>query len=182
MISPLARAAAAKRSESVTSRRVAVPRPPHHVGVNVGVYGTIATLAPAPRTGIGTTWCSSRRGGTRTAERLQAPLADVERVRADEDFTRRVRVLLDRDRELLDRLADGPPDDRTKAVDMTDRPVERVLTRKGFNEMLRDAPPPTVDDVSITNDGRRLDSKEAVLELFAQLDAELAAETAAAGE
>lgn len=65
---------------------------------------------------------------------------------------------------------------------MTDRPVERVLTRKEFNEMLRDAPPPTADDVSITNDGRRLDSKEAVLEFFAQLDAELAAETAAAGE
>jgi hypothetical protein len=65
---------------------------------------------------------------------------------------------------------------------VTDRPVERVLTRKEFNEMLRDAPPPTVDDVSITIDGRRLDSKEAVLEFFAQLDAELAAETAAAGE
>jgi hypothetical protein len=65
---------------------------------------------------------------------------------------------------------------------VTDRPVERVLTRKEFNEMLRDAPPPTTDDVSITNDGRRLDSKEAVLEYFAQLDTELAAETAAAGE
>lgn len=65
---------------------------------------------------------------------------------------------------------------------MTDRPVERILTREEFNEMLRDAPPPTTDDVSITNDGRRLDSKKAVLEFFAQLDAELAAKTAAAGE
>jgi hypothetical protein len=46
-------------------------------------------------------------------ERVQALLADVERVRADEDFIRRVRVLLDRDGELLDRLAVGPPDDRT---------------------------------------------------------------------
>ena len=46
-------------------------------------------------------------------DRLQALVADVERVRADEDFMRRVRVLLDRDRELLERLAEGPPGDRT---------------------------------------------------------------------
>jgi len=38
--------------------------------------------------------------------------------------------------------------------------------------MLRDAPPPTDDDVSITLDGRRLDSKEAVIAIFAELDAE----------
>jgi hypothetical protein len=50
--------------------------------------------------------------------------------------------------------------------------VIRVLTRDEFNEMLRDAPPPTIDDVSITHDGRRLDSKEAVLEFIAELDAE----------
>jgi hypothetical protein len=47
------------------------------------------------------------------SERLQALLADVERVRADEDFMRRVGVLLARDRELLDRLAEGSPGDRT---------------------------------------------------------------------
>lgn len=64
---------------------------------------------------------------------------------------------------------------------MTDRPIERVLTRGEFNEMLRDAPPPTADDVSITNDGRRLDTKEAVLEFFAQLDVELADEAAPTG-
>lgn len=40
--------------------------------------------------------------------------------------------------------------------------------------MLRDAPPPTSDDVSITSDGRRLDSKEAVIAFFAELEAELA--------
>ncbi|MBX3313947.1 MAG: hypothetical protein KF906_06475 [Actinobacteria bacterium] len=57
---------------------------------------------------------------------------------------------------------------------MTDVPFERVLTREEFNEMLRDAPPPSSDDVSITSDGRRLDSKEAVLEFFAQLETELA--------
>ncbi len=31
--------------------------------------------------------------------------AEVERVRADKDFTKRARVLLERDKELLDRLA-----------------------------------------------------------------------------
>jgi len=41
--------------------------------------------------------------------------------------------------------------------------------------MLRDAPPPTPDDVSVTRDGRRLDSKEAVLAFIAELDAERAA-------
>jgi hypothetical protein len=44
----------------------------------------------------------------------------------------------------------------------------RELTREEFNEMLRDAPGPTVDDVSITSDGRRLDSKEAVIAFFAE--------------
>lgn len=49
--------------------------------------------------------------------------------------------------------------------------VERVLTADQFNEMLRDAPPPTPDDVSITTDGRRLDTEEAVIAFFAQPDA-----------
>lgn len=53
-------------------------------------------------------------------------------------------------------------------------PVERVLTAEEFNEMLRDAPPPTPDDVSITTDGRRLDTKEAVLAFVAELDADRA--------
>ena len=59
---------------------------------------------------------------------------------------------------------------------MTEEPFERVLTREEFNEMLRDAPTPSSDDVSITRDGRRLDSKEAVIAFFAQLDAELTPE------
>lgn len=48
----------------------------------------------------------------------------------------------------------------------------RSFIAEEFNEMLRDSPPPTDDDVSITTDGRRLDSKEAVVAFFAELDAE----------
>jgi hypothetical protein len=40
--------------------------------------------------------------------------------------------------------------------------------------MLRDAPAPTLDDVSVTADGRRLDSKDAVIAFFAELEAEAA--------
>jgi len=47
----------------------------------------------------------------------------------------------------------------------------RAFTGDESNEMLRDAPP-TDDDVSITLDGRRLDSREAVIAFFAELDAE----------
>jgi len=39
--------------------------------------------------------------------------------------------------------------------------------------------PPTYDDVSITRDGRRLDSKEAVLSWWADVAAEIEAEEAA---
>jgi hypothetical protein len=60
---------------------------------------------------------------------------------------------------------------------VTIRGVERVLSREEFNEMLRDAPEPTADDVSMTRDGRRLDSKEAVIEFFAELAAEQPAAT-----
>ena len=41
--------------------------------------------------------------------------------------------------------------------------------------MSRDLPPPTDDDVSITSDGRRLDTKEKVIEFFAELEAERSA-------
>lgn len=60
-----------------------------------------------------------------------------------------------------------------------------VLTADQLRDMHRDLPPPTPDDVSVTNDGRRLDTKEKVIEFFAELDAErnarseLAAQTAA---
>ena len=48
----------------------------------------------------------------------------------------------------------------------------RAISGETVNEMLRIAPPPTGDDVSITVDGRRLDSKEAVVAFFAELDGE----------
>lgn len=48
----------------------------------------------------------------------------------------------------------------------------RVLTWEEFNELFRDALPPTADDVSITSDGRRLDTAEKVIEFFAELAAE----------
>lgn len=54
-------------------------------------------------------WCEA----VRMDEGLEALLADVERVRGDEELVRRARVLLDRDRELFERLAEGSADDRT---------------------------------------------------------------------
>lgn len=56
-------------------------------------------------------------------------------------------------------------------VHMSDRPT-RVLTWEQWGEMTRDLAPPTDDDVSITKDGRRLDTAEKVIEFFAELDAE----------
>lgn len=55
---------------------------------------------------------------------------------------------------------------------MTGRPPMRVLTWEEWGEMTRDLAPPTDDDVSITKDGRRLDTAEKVIEFFAELDAE----------
>jgi len=49
--------------------------------------------------------------------------------------------------------------------------VELALTFSELAEAVRDAPSPTADDVSITWDGRRLDSKEKVLAFLAELDA-----------
>ena len=46
-----------------------------------------------------------------------------------------------------------------------------ILTFEELAEAVRDAPPPTPDDVSITWDGRRLDSREKVLSFLAELDA-----------
>lgn len=51
----------------------------------------------------------------------------------------------------------------------------RVLTWEEFSELFRDALPPTSDDVSITTDGRRLDTAAKVIEFFAELDAERSA-------
>lgn len=49
--------------------------------------------------------------------------------------------------------------------------VEPVVTVEELIERVRDAPPPSDDDVSILPDGRRLDSREAVLTWLAEVGA-----------
>lgn len=49
------------------------------------------------------------------------------------------------------------------------------LSSEEFVARLREAGPPTSDDISITRDGRRLDSKEAVLAWLAEVEADRAA-------
>lgn len=46
-----------------------------------------------------------------------------------------------------------------------------VLSFEELADAVRRSPPPTADDVSITTDGRRLDSKEKVLYFLAELEA-----------
>ena len=58
--------------------------------------------------------------------------------------------------------------------------AQPVMTVEELAEALRHAPPPTDDDVTILWDGRRLDSKEAVMEWLAEVDAKRAHEAAAA--
>jgi hypothetical protein len=48
--------------------------------------------------------------------------------------------------------------------------VAPVLTFEELADAVRSSPPPTTDDVSITWDGRRLDSKEKVLSFLAELE------------
>jgi hypothetical protein len=57
---------------------------------------------------------------------------------------------------------------------VTEKAPLRVMTGDEFNELLSDAPPPTADDVSITVDGERLDTKEKVLAFCQRLAAERA--------
>ena len=45
------------------------------------------------------------RGGSLNQLIIDSPAAEIERVRNDDDFTTRARKLLERDREILDRLA-----------------------------------------------------------------------------
>ncbi len=54
-------------------------------------------------------------------------------------------------------------------------PPTWVFTAEEFNARFRDCPPSTPDDVPITPDGRRLDTREAVLEFAAEVAAERAA-------
>lgn len=53
--------------------------------------------------------------------------------------------------------------------------LPRAKTAEEVIERMRHAGPATADDVTILWDGRRLDSREAVLEWLAELDAQRAA-------
>lgn len=54
-------------------------------------------------------------------------------------------------------------------------PPAFVFAAGEFNARFRDAGPPTEDDVTITPEGFRLDSKQAVMDFIALVDAERAA-------
>ncbi|HVA43782.1 MAG TPA: hypothetical protein VNF50_09875 [Acidimicrobiales bacterium] len=56
---------------------------------------------------------------------------------------------------------------------MSARPV---LTFEEWAAAMREAGPATADDVSITSDGRRLDSKEKVLAFLVEIEADRARE------
>jgi hypothetical protein len=57
--------------------------------------------------------------------------------------------------------------------------VQPVMTAEEWFEGMRNAPPPTPDDVTILWDGRRLDSREAVMEWLAEVEAKRAEEATA---
>ena len=77
---------------------------------------------------------------------------------------------------------------RRLAVRRTDRgypgavPIQPVMTAEEWLEGMRHARPPTPDDVSILWDGRRLDSREAVMEWLAEVEARRAEEAAAGAD
>lgn len=52
--------------------------------------------------------------------------------------------------------------------------VKASYDKAELAELFADAAPPTDDDVSVTNDGRRLDSAEAVIAFFQEMKAERA--------
>jgi hypothetical protein len=57
--------------------------------------------------------------------------------------------------------------------------AQPVLTAEELIERVRHAAPPTPDDVTILWDGRRLDSREAVMEWLAEVEARRSEEAAA---
>lgn len=57
--------------------------------------------------------------------------------------------------------------------------AQPVMTADEWFERMRHAAPPTSDDVTILWDGRRLDSREAVMEWVAEVEAKRAEESAA---
>ena len=58
--------------------------------------------------------------------------------------------------------------------------AQPVMTAEEWFEGMRHARPPTSDDVTILWDGRRLDSREAVMEWLAEVEAKRAEEATAA--
>jgi hypothetical protein len=60
--------------------------------------------------------------------------------------------------------------------------AQPVMTAEEWFERMRHAGPPTDDDVTILWDGRRLDSREAVMEWLAEVEAKRAEEAAAAAD
>lgn len=61
-------------------------------------------------------------------------------------------------------------------------PAPIVLTAEEWIERMKDADPPTADDVSILWDGRRLDSRQAVMAWLAEVEAKRAEEAAPGAE
>jgi hypothetical protein len=59
--------------------------------------------------------------------------------------------------------------------------AQPVVTAEELFERMRHAAPPTPDDVTILWDGRRLDSREAVMEWLAEVETKRAEEAAAGG-
>jgi hypothetical protein len=57
-----------------------------------------------------------------------------------------------------------------------------VLTVEEWFERMRHAPPPTDDDVTILWDGRRLDSREKVMEWLAEIEAKRIKDAARAAD
>jgi hypothetical protein len=57
--------------------------------------------------------------------------------------------------------------------------TQPVTTAEELIERVRHAAPPTSDDVAILWDGRRLDSRETVMEWLAEVEAKRAEEAAA---
>jgi hypothetical protein len=60
--------------------------------------------------------------------------------------------------------------------------AQPVMTAEEWFEGMRHAAPPTDDDVTILWDGRRLDSKEAVMEWIAEVEVARSEEAAAAAD
>ena len=57
--------------------------------------------------------------------------------------------------------------------------AQPVMTAEEWFEGMRPARPPTADDVTILWDGRRLDSRKAVMEWLAEVEVKRAEEAAA---